>query len=330
MSTATAEPDLYDLHRDPHTEAWLDSLHITWTYEPALALERIDTSKSLANQARLEALDPEVVARYTADLDRGDTFPPVLAVAGAKKSSKVVLVGGNHRHAAHEQLRRPTIPAYLLADVAEPMALRLAYEDNRRHGLPPSEAERIRQAIHLIDQGWEQQAAAACVGVPAPKISMARSRIKATRRAATVGINVRAFEGLGGGQQYSLGQLRSDPIFKRTTQLVLDAHLTDAATRKLVGELREASSDKDADAILDVRTEELRPQVHASAGGKIRSNVTARTRMLAALSSVRAVDPIEAVTSCTTLDQVRHLDETITAVIERLMKASNALQRARR
>lgn len=97
-------------------------------------------------------------------------FPPIVCHQRTTRTRKLVLIGGNHRTIAARQAGLTTLPGYIVE--AEPETIvTLTYEDNRRHGLPPSDAERVAQAIHLIDTGnYTQEQAAALVGIPAPKL----------------------------------------------------------------------------------------------------------------------------------------------------------------
>src|SRR5689334_10226051 len=98
---STAQADIHPIDsgtgRRPDVEAWLAERHVPYTFDPALEVGSVDQVASLANQARLEPLDPDVVERYAADMARGDHFPPVLA---RQQGKKIVLLGGNHRLAA--------------------------------------------------------------------------------------------------------------------------------------------------------------------------------------------------------------------------------------
>lgn len=320
---ATVTPIDAERLRDPRTEAWLDERYAAWTFDPALALDAVDQAGSLANQARLESLDDEVVDRYAADMDRGDTFPPVLARRRGKR--KVLLLGGNHRFAAAVRLDRPTITAYVL-DVADEMATRLMYEDNRRHGLPPSEAERIRQAIHLIDTGVTQEQAAEIVGVAAPKISVERSVHKAERRAAELKVPAHRFAALPKSSRYQLGLIRSDPVFERVATLAIDAGLTVEATRKLVVAVRDAASDAKAVEILDAETARLADDIGRSAGGTVRKQ-TARSKLLGAMAVVRSVSPPEVRAACTDRDQAVELAGWVERAAEDMLKIANLLRR---
>jgi len=303
-------------------EAWLTERSVDWVFEPDLPIAKIDVAKSLSNQARLTPLDQDVVDRYAADIDRGHVFPPVIALDQGGKS-RIRLLGGNHRLAAHIQLKRKTIPAYVVQSEPE-MAMRLTYEDNRRHGLPPSETERIVAAIHLCETGYSQEAAAAMVGVSSARISQERTMLKATRRAKDLGVDMDGFNALPRWSRYALGQLRSDPVFTEATSLVLRARLNLDEVKELVNALKEAKSDNDAMQILGLEEEAYQSRIQRTSGGKIRRTVTPRASTLRAMKEIRnrLADAVVASTPTSEAKaQLRKEVEQTIAHLETLRKA---------
>lgn len=231
--------------RDTATEEWLTSLHVTWHHEPALELSLIDAARSLTNQARIgQPLIEEAVERYTADYQRGDTFPPLLARRTSSRAKKVTLLGGNHRRAAAVAAGRTVHPAYIV-ECTDEAALVLAYGDNRRHGVPTSRAERVTQAVHLVEQGMAVGDAADVVGVPAAAVSRQRTVVAASRRAHDLDVGA-TFDALPIGHRDRLAQLRSDPVFIETIRLAADAQLGQVPLVELIGRLRKARSDDHA------------------------------------------------------------------------------------
>lgn len=246
--------------RQAATETWLDTLNLDWTYEPDLDLTRVDEKASRSNQARLEALNEDVVDRYTADYERGDPFPPLLAFRRAR-SPKVVLIGGNHRHAAATAAGHTTHPAYLIAPGLDDHTLiRLAYEDNRRHGHAPSNDERVAQALHLIDSGLAQTEAGALVGLSRSRLQWAINAIEADRRARRLDVPP-TFELLPKSTRSRLSALRSDPVFAQAATLAADAKLTTTEVFELVSELNATTSDAAALTALAAHQEQLEDRI---------------------------------------------------------------------
>lgn len=325
MTVTQLHPDHTDEGRDPRIEAWLTDRHTTWQYNPTIGLDTIDTAASLANQARLEPLDPDVVDRYTADMGRGDQFPPIVTHQRTTRTRKLTLIGGNHRVTAARNAGLTTLPGYIVQ--AEPeTVVTLTYEDNRRHGLPPTETERIAQAIHLIDTGnYTQEAAAALVGVPAPKISIARSIAKADRRAVALGLGP-TFTALPKQARYQLGQVRSDPVFEQAARLAADAGMTVATVTTLTAALKDAPSDQAALTIIGAELEDRRTDIQKKGGGTGKTKATARTRLSGALVTIQFTKPAEVAAACATPQQRTELAARLKTAAAQLFEIAKELR----
>jgi ParB-like chromosome segregation protein Spo0J len=320
VSTSTTEA--HPLRRSD-VEAWLDALKIPWQFDPEYPLDKISVKRSLANQARLEPINQEVVDRYTADVKRGDEFPPVL-VNDRKGHKENELLGGNHRMMAYRFGGRTTIPAYVVS-VEPEMALRLTYEDNRRHGLPPSESERVVQAIHLIENGWTQERAAAAVGVAGSKISAERTMIRAGNRAKELRVD-EGFAGLARNSKYHLGRLRSDPVFTAAANLVVQAKMSVDEVKSLCNRLHEARSDEAALNLLGMEEEEFSARVQRSGGGRVRATRTPRAVLLRAVHDIVSRDADAVVASVPNAEARSELRKEVTRAIEHLESVRKALR----
>lgn len=327
MATATVtslHPEIDSAGRDQRTEQWLDDLHVLWKFQPEMPLDQIDQQASLANQARLHALDDDVVDRYTADMARGDTFPALLALKRPRR--KPMLLGGNHRYTSAIKAKRTTHAVYLV-DAAPEMATRLMYEDNRRHGLPPSDEERIAQAIHLIDTGWTREAAAECIGIGISRVQSAMDCARADRRARTLG--VAGFGSLPKTTRARLASVRSDPAFAEASKLVIAAGLSGDKLTTLIGQVNKCRSDADAAKVVAAQTEALRTEIqkHAGTGHRERVRTTPRVRMMNVIATLGACDPVDVAASCADKDQAASLARMILDTRKRLDATVAELQR---
>lgn len=284
------------------TEAWLDSHHVTWQFVPELALEQIDKAKSRANQARVdEPVRADLVDQYAAAMKRGDVFPAVLAHKAGPKARKVTLLGGNHRHEAAEKVGKVSLPAYVVE--CEPAtATVLAYSDNARHGFPPSTAERVRQAVHLIAMGWTAENAAAAVGVSAPTVSAAKKAAEGSRRAKELGVP--GFDRIQSQTtQTELARIQSNAVFEAAVRLVDSANVSAADAIKLGKRLKAARSESDQLKIIGDEIEERRTAIQQRAGGKApKAPRTAYGTVNAALVAVADVRPADLAAACPTPD----------------------------
>lgn len=243
--TATATPELTTDGRDLVLEHWLDDHHVQWTYDPALDLATVDVTKSLANQARVsEPLIEDVVDRYRADYERGDRFPPIIVRRTSPRAKKVVVLGGNHRRAGAAAAGVATHPAYVV-ECTDELALTIMYDDNRRHGMPPTKAERCAQGAHLIDNGWSQAEAAAQVGVSQPTLSNYLNVARTARRAKSLQV-ARPWDTLTTGTKEALARIPADPVFVEAVKVAAAAEFTAAETNAMVQQIRKARSEADA------------------------------------------------------------------------------------
>lgn len=293
------------LDRHAPTEAWLDERGIAWTFEPAMPLGRIDRAASLANQARLEPLDEEVVDRYAADYERGDRFPPLIVYPKGRDGA-VVLIGGNHRTAGATKAKRKTHPAYIV-DVAADRVLPLTYEDNRRHGLPPGDDERVLQALHLIGaRGLTQEEAAAVVGLSIFKMKQGVGLAKAERRAKEAALA--SWSTLAKTSRWRLSSIESDVVFAEAARLAVLHEMGSADIDSLVRQVNAADDDHEALLIVGETEEALTnaPRRRYRAGAN-----TPRARMLEALRIVASLDPIAIVRGCADDEQRRVLHDQI-------------------
>lgn len=299
--------------RRPDIEAWLDQIGAGWRFNPDLVLAHVDQAAGLANQARHEPLTTEVVERYAADISRGDQFPPLLA----EDDQPYALLGGNHRYAGLLVAKHTTHPAYLIT-APEEVLLRIRFEDNRRHGLPATMAERLSHAVRLMEVGTSQKEAAAIVGVPQPKLSIAASTIEASRRARR--LDIHGFARLPESTRYSLSQLDHDDVFAAAAELAVTAGLPAATVKSLV---RAATTAEPIEALRLIGAEAEDHHSRATdRGGNVRkASRTARARLDTALAEIKGLDPDDIYDTCPSAD--------VRAVLaQRIMDAAGVLHRS--
>lgn len=308
--------------RDERIEAWLDGHGITWDHTEALDLALVDRKASRTNQARDEAVNTKVVEGYAFDMESGAEFPPIV-VRKRKRSNKVVAIGGNHRIAACDSIGATTHAAYII-DCADEMALRLAIEDNRLHGLPPSTEEKVSHGIHLIALGMTQEDAARVVGVSAGLLSRERSAIEATARAGSLGVV--GFETLTPSTRYELAKIDADAPFAAAAQLAIDRNLKGADIVDLVRRVRAAKrSEAQALSVVSDMAEAADAEEQARANGKKGRKANPRTVLMRSLGDIDALDVTGLTASCATADQRKATKARIKATARHLMALDKAL-----
>lgn len=321
MTTTTT-----DLHpaRDLATERWLDSHHATWTFEADLPIEKIDTAKSRANQARVDKpIIDDVLERYVHDWARGDIFPAVIAHRPSTAARKYVLLGGNHRHAAALANDATTIHAYVVECIPS-LAMALAYSDNAHHGHPPTIPERVRQAVHLIGLGWTAQNAAAAVGVSDASVSIARKATEGSKRAKD--LKIPGFDLIEAQSSKSeLARISSDPVFDAAVRYVIDSGMASPNVRQLVAAIKKARNEADAIKLIDTEREKRRSDMQARAGGKApRALRTQFGALNSAMANVLDVTPTDLVAP--TPDSAERARATIRRTIVHLEQLAKALR----
>lgn len=307
------------------TEEWLTGLGVEWDFVPNIPLDKIDRMKSLANQSRMdEPINEEVVERYTEDMKRGDTFPPVLARQTGGKGiieTKVYLLGGNHRYVAADRAAKP-LDAYVVRCTPE-MAMRLMYEDNRRHGFPPSEEDRLAMAVNLIEgQGYTVEDAAKVVGVSRGKIGVAVGGFRADGRAKDLGVSD-LFQQLPKTARWRLGAVRSDPVFVEASRLALNTQMKAGEIYTFVTQLNEARSDEQALNMIGDKLSELQDQVTGGGAARPGKQMSAVSRFRQGMSAITAVQASTVVAGITAPDD----EQAILLRIESTVRTCNEVQR---
>lgn len=295
---------------------WLEAHSVTWELLDPLPIDDVDVAASLANQARREPLHEDVVARYVADMEAGDEFPPVLVTRRA--DGALVLLGGNHRVTAAR--RSGTKLTALVVDGPPAVLMLLKYEDNRRHGLPPSTEERLQQGLLLMDLGYPQKEAARAVGVPQGNLSKAASVATADARAEALGIE--SFDYLARDTRWRLGQISSDAVFAAAAGVSAERKLTIARITSLVDAVVSAPDEQAALALVG-EVESERVTERWSGGGK--PSRSPRRRLEIALGSIVGLSADDVVDECTTPIQRKLMNDQIRKAAKRLQQVVEAL-----
>lgn len=313
MTTTPAAP----VHpaRRLDVEAWLTDLGATWTFDGDLPLHRIDRAASLANQVRHNPLREDVVERYAAAMLTGANFPPLIVTPTT--ADLYALLSGNHRHGALAQISASTFPAYVVTGT-DRVLLQIRVEDNAHHGLGLTDAERLEHAIALITLGLTQKAAAAAVGLPQPKVSIAAAVADARRRAELLDVDAR-FHRLPQATRYQLSQISDDTVFAAAGTLVAQTGMAKADVDKVV---RAVVSVDTVEALRIIGQEEadFEHQATARSGNVRRSSRTARARFEAALAEISGLDPAEIHATCPN-------DDVRAVVAQRIMDTAKVLHR---
>lgn len=308
-------PAMTSPHADPKLEALLERHGIAYAFCKDLPLDRIDLE---ADTQIRDQTDPEVVERYTEALADGALFPAIL-VRGSLVDEPGQVAGGWHRVLAHVAAGRETIPAYW-AEMTDTQALAISVEDNATHGLPLTNAERIRHGIALIeDRGLTQHAAAARVGLSSNMLNRAILRRDGTQRAQRMNVG-NQFAQLSESSQGRLQNLGSDVVFAMAVNAAATGRWNTTDVYDLVTELNKTPDDVNTQLMTLSDFAEVK-----ESGAQRGRNWAGEAR--SAILKTLDIDVARAAKHCKhsdrvhTADQARRAGLTLLELAERLTKA---------
>jgi hypothetical protein len=246
-------------------ESWLRSRGANFRRQ-TLELASIDRDQSRRNQARVSqgAVDDNIVLQYAEAMNSGDEFPPIVVY---ETHGRFVIIDGNHRLAGLDLNDATSFQAYVVQDPTEYQVRVLTYEANTTNGLPTPEADRIRQAINLIEtDGMPATSAAELLRIPKGKLKAAVDRYRADERFTALGI--RRLDKLSLSARIRLMRIQSDPVLKAAAELALDAALTSEDIQDLVNRINAARSEKEQLAIIRHDRDLRQTAIATTVGGK--------------------------------------------------------------
>lgn len=321
-TTTTDQTELDHPARYGPTERMLDELGVDWIFHPTVPIERVDQAASLSNQVRHEPLNEDTVERYAQDMKSGDVLPAVVAT---EVDASYIILGGNHRDAAHRRCEHETQPAYIV--VGDRLALlQIAIGDNRNHGLPTTKEERLDQGLALIEAGILQREAARIVGVTQPDLTIHAGVRKLASRVTDHGEVERILK-LPKTTRYELSRIDDDDVLDAMAELTVDAGVPAGDVRRMVAALNASEDKAEALAFVGAEREDRDAQVRARGGGVRQTSRTPRARFDGALSEILALSPKGIADSCPNDDVRRALARKISRVAAVLQPTMELLTR---
>ncbi len=265
----TAASRRKDRGKRPDIEAELsDKYAVGWDFHLSMPTSEFDIDRSLANQARFQALHEDRVQEYQEAVERGDAFPAVIAYRpGRANSAKLVIIDGNHRLVAHDRAGRP-VDVYEIDRTTKPaMIAVMNYAFNARHGLAISDEEKVAHAIYLIDSGASQEAAAAAVNVRMGLLTRALNKAKADQRAREVGLDAREWDNLAQSVKNRLKQIHTDEGYAAAAHLAYQARLNTEEVVDLTSLLATSKSAAKQRALVRAEADRLADRIQDTGGG---------------------------------------------------------------
>lgn len=254
-STITVEAPQNALTRNPQLEELLRSRDFNFEFR-SLSLSDIDEIKSRHNQARVgKPIDEDTIERYVANLTNGDIFPAICTYE-PRPGAKQEIIDGNHREESHRRFGSTHIDSYVILPPVDRKAITwLTFELNTKHGLPTSEADRIHQALYLMEGGVSAEDAAKRLGVAVHKLRSAKNLDVVDRMAQDAGISDQKWHKLSAAAKLRLKQISTDEGFAAMARLAADAGLSTEAVARAVQDLNQhRSSTKQVAMVSGLRT----------------------------------------------------------------------------
>lgn len=309
----------------PEVEEWLVARGVPWEFDAAVPIAGIDIAAGLENQARLQPLDEEVVERYAADMIDGAEFPAVL-LRRMDGESRPSPVGGNHRLAGAGRAGRSTHPAYLIGPIDDLTAHLLALEDNRRHGLPLSDEERLYHAVELMNTArYSQDEAAKVAGVAVSKLRLQLQANRASRRAMKLRVN--GWNEISVTSRARLSAIDDDRVFAKATRAVVAGHVPATRVSDFVRRVVDSRTVSDAIAVVEEHVASARRHSYRSTGRPPSAARAARVRLLGDLDALLRFDPAGVAADCFTGSDRTRVSEQCKAAARHLMAIEQAVTR---
>lgn len=319
-----------ELGRRPEIERELsETFHVDWVFHSRMPLADFDMEKSLHNQARFEAVDKDVVEQYAEAVKRGDAFPAVIAYRPGPRS-RLVMIDGNHRLGAHFKADQP-VDVYEVDRKTDKRTIALmTFAFNTKHGKPTSEAERVSQAIYLVDNGSSIAHAAAAVSLPQNILKRALARSTADARADEVGIKRTEWDSLAPTVRSRLSNISTDEGFEAATKLAFAAKLDSNEVFDLVALLNTTKSGNRQKALVEQQRELHKDRIQKAAGGVLssadRKALTPKQRMNMSLGQVLSLpDDVDAIVKMYAQAERKDAAKRVKEAADRLAAVAAAL-----
>jgi hypothetical protein len=258
---------------DESIESWLDRFDVDHAFHSELSLEEINKRESHRNQARIgEPINQDHAVSIGMAYEQNESIPPIIVY---RRGRQFVVVDGNHRIEGAEMAGRKTLPAYEVVGATETQIRLLTYLANVGHGLKTTEAERVEQALHMIDMGGLDQAEAARLFMIRPqRLSKEIQRLRAIRRIREIG--VRQWQRLPDTTILRLAQVKNDEVLKPLAEYAVKTRMTTSEANRIVSEIGRERTVKKALAIIQEEERRTKPQRQEQAGGAIKLPLAAR------------------------------------------------------
>jgi len=229
-----------------------------------VAFKDINREASVRNQARLDAIHPETVELYTAAMNDGAVFPPIV-VFGSK--APYTIGDGNHRFAAATAAGFTDAEMFVVDKATQAQRELFTYQANAKHGLPTSLEERVVQGVYLVGLGNQANEVAVALGIPERKLWNAVGAKRSRQRLERLGVqtNSKWTDSLF----RRLGSIRSDAVVVPFVQLAVKARLTVSEIEGFITRVNEETTEGAQIKLINERAASAAPMIASTAGGAL-------------------------------------------------------------
>lgn len=311
-------PDTLVSERRLDFEAKFNAWNLEFEYVPELSL----TDLAVIDGAQVRSLEhiapPERLGQYVLQMKASAAFPPI-TVAATLFDQTDVLIDGNTRARAAQQLKLSTFPAYRVSPIPDDVFARmLGAALNSLGGDRLEREDGNRIALLYMDLGWSDLDIAREIGFSAESVRRWRREIEFTERVERLGLQKQA-GGLTKTQRAQLAKVTHDGPFGEVVKLAADYKLQAPDFKETVTKVAEATSDEEALTIIGQVREESRP-IGPPPGRAYRNPVARQARMhiggLLKVNPAEVFDPTSAEQDLEKWRELRAIVDQILAVFE--------------
>lgn len=264
-----------------HTERWLKSEGVGFTYYAQLDIDTIDQVRSRDNQARFIPIDERLVDEYVRAKRDGAQFPALVGYRNG--TGKVVLIDGNHRLAADKVIGVAFTDIYLVDSKDRLVLERLTRSANMQNGWRPSRQEVIAHIKHLVRHyGQSVTGVAKTFGVAYETANCWIQEEDVTDRLIELGHDPRGVVPTNLRRLHSL--IKHDTLLWSVFDLMRSAKLTVSESDDLITAINAKTSDFDRMAVVTAWRERLAERVAQGQNG--RSKWPAKAGLLGSISRI--------------------------------------------
>ena len=279
--TATLESELPSeddtAMRDTRVEQLLEEWNLSYELDPALPLSRVRDEEAVQIRNASHRAPKATVEQYMVHMRHGAKFPPIVV------TSTGLLVDGNTRLAACQQLKLKTYPAYKVKFPLLPIAKMVGAALNQMGGDRLSDEEIVVAAEAMMAQEYPDEAIARALGRSVNHVRNVRKDRTFREAAERTGLtNVR----IAKKTQRILAGIQHDEPFKAAVALVERAKPSEKDTVVLVQRIDNTRSDAEALSAIEVIGTEWGKPVGPPPGGQ---RSLSRTKAKKALGYAKAL-----------------------------------------